>query len=251
MLGVDDVPARTPAPTARCGRWPSGWASATRFHPTPVGVFFGQPGAPVPDPYFGGAGPDAHRLPALRQLHDRLPARRQEHAGQELPVPGRAGRRQVLPADHGHRGAARPPARLRRSRPSAPAPGCARGRRTFEADQVIFAAGALGTQRLLHRMRETGAAARAVAPARRADPDQLRGDPRRLGAQPGRPPARTRLHRRAWRSPARSTPTPVPTSSRSATAGAPTRWACCRPCSPTAARAGRCAGWPRWSGTRS
>ena len=28
------------------------------FHPTPVGVFLGEPGVGVPDPYFGGAGPD-------------------------------------------------------------------------------------------------------------------------------------------------------------------------------------------------
>ena len=35
------------------------------FHPTPVGVFFGGPGEQpadtVPDPFFGGAGPDAQR----------------------------------------------------------------------------------------------------------------------------------------------------------------------------------------------
>src|SRR5262249_27212996 len=28
------------------------------FHPTNVGVFFGEPGKTVPDPYFGGAGPE-------------------------------------------------------------------------------------------------------------------------------------------------------------------------------------------------
>jgi cholesterol oxidase len=28
------------------------------FHPTEVGVFFGEPGKTVPDPYFGGRGPD-------------------------------------------------------------------------------------------------------------------------------------------------------------------------------------------------
>lgn len=29
-----------------------------RFHPTPVGVYFGEAGTTVPDPYFGGEGPD-------------------------------------------------------------------------------------------------------------------------------------------------------------------------------------------------
>ena len=28
------------------------------FKPTPVGIFFGEPGETVPDPYFGGQGPD-------------------------------------------------------------------------------------------------------------------------------------------------------------------------------------------------
>src|SRR4051812_1219874 len=31
---------------------------ADTFRKTPVGVFFGEPGTRVPDPYFGGAGPD-------------------------------------------------------------------------------------------------------------------------------------------------------------------------------------------------
>ncbi len=45
------------------------------FHPTPVGVFFGGPGAaagePVADPFFGGAGPDRNHLHRLRRVHDR------------------------------------------------------------------------------------------------------------------------------------------------------------------------------------
>src|SRR2546429_4735238 len=28
------------------------------YHPTPVGVYFGEPGKTVADPYFGGAGPE-------------------------------------------------------------------------------------------------------------------------------------------------------------------------------------------------
>ena len=50
----------------------------------------------------------------------------------------------------------------------------ARTRRTVTASQVVLAAGAYGTQRLLHRMRDDRPAAAAVAAARRADPDQLR-----------------------------------------------------------------------------
>ena len=31
------------------------------FRPTPVGVFFGEPGVEVDDPYFGGVGPERGR----------------------------------------------------------------------------------------------------------------------------------------------------------------------------------------------
>ena len=112
-----------------------------------------SPARRSPDPYFGGAGPGPHGLPALRALHDRLPARRQEHAGQELPVARRArGRARSLPermvVDVRPLGAAdgsegyevtteRPGAWLRRDR------------RTFTARGVVVAAGALGTNRLL------------------------------------------------------------------------------------------------------
>ena len=56
------------------------------FRPTNVGAFFGPEGEDVPDPYFGGEGPTAHRLPALRRLHGRLPLQRQEHDGEELSL---------------------------------------------------------------------------------------------------------------------------------------------------------------------
>ena len=132
------------------------------FHPTPVGVFFGGPGqAPgerVADPYFGGAGPDAQHLHRLRRVHDRLPAQRQEHPGQELPLPRRAERRDGAAADHGHPGRARATAagttydvrftKAKARRRSAT--------RTLTAEQVVFAAAALGTQRLLHRMKDEG-----------------------------------------------------------------------------------------------
>lgn len=34
------------------------FGAAETFEPLPLGVFFGEPGATVPDPYFGGEGPD-------------------------------------------------------------------------------------------------------------------------------------------------------------------------------------------------
>ena len=55
--------------------------------------------------------PRAHRLPGVRRVHDRLPARRQEHPDHQLPGAGRTGRRHRRPADHGDR---RPAAARRR-----------------------------------------------------------------------------------------------------------------------------------------
>ena len=44
-----------------------------------------------PRPVLRRRGARAPRLPALRRVHDRVPARREEHAGQELPAPRRGG----------------------------------------------------------------------------------------------------------------------------------------------------------------
>ena len=105
MLGVVENPVRTPADDVM-EKVAGDMGVGDTFHPTPVGVFFGGPGqAPgeeVADPFFGGAGPDAAYLPQLRRVHERLPPQRQEHPGQELPLPRRAERRDGPPADHGH-----------------------------------------------------------------------------------------------------------------------------------------------------
>ena len=80
----------------------------------------------------------------------------------------------------------------------------------------------MGTQKLLHQLKDHGRPARHLRPARPADAHQLRGAARRDRAEgPGE-----RLQRRASRSRRRSTPTSTPTSSRCATARAPTRCRC-------------------------
>ena len=71
----------------------------------------GEPREDRPRPLLRRRGPGPHRLPAVRPLHGRLPARRQEHAGQELPLAGGAARRQDRGGTDGDRGA---PARRRR-----------------------------------------------------------------------------------------------------------------------------------------
>jgi len=56
MLGVVENPLDTPADEVMRTVAEHLGVSET-FHPTPVGVFFGEPGVEVPDPFFGGDGP--------------------------------------------------------------------------------------------------------------------------------------------------------------------------------------------------
>ena len=85
-------------------------------------------------------------------MYDRLPPQRQEHAGAELPLSGRAVWRADSRADDGHcranadGGYAVDTVRTGSWRPENTA-------RTITAEQVVFAAGTWGTQQLLHRMK--------------------------------------------------------------------------------------------------
>lgn len=155
MLGVTTYPRHTPADAAMravAGRM----GVADTFHPTPVAVHFGPPGETVPDPYFGGAGPSragcihcGSCMTGCRHNAKNTLVKNYlwlaERAG--VAVAPLTTVTAVRPA--GGQGYAvktvRTGSRLRRHR------------RTFYAGQVVFAAGALGTQRLLHAMRATGA----------------------------------------------------------------------------------------------
>ena len=159
---------------------------------TRVGVFLGEPGKTVPDPYFDGEGPAAHRLHALRALHGRLPARRQEHTRQELPLARRAARREGDARAPSRR---RPPARGGRRLGRLPGHHRASGawlrkrRRVHTARGVVIAAGPLGTNKLLANCRHSGSLPQPLAAPRRAGAHQQRGHPRRHRAR-----RRRRLH---------------------------------------------------------
>ncbi len=119
-----------------------------------------QPRADGPRSLLRRRGPGADRLHAVRPLHGRLPARRQEHPGQELPLARRAPRRRGAGRAHRHR---HPPARRRptaatATRSASERSGMLRGRRrrTIKARGVIVAAGPLGTNKLLQRCRLGG-----------------------------------------------------------------------------------------------
>jgi len=155
MLGVVTYPRLTAADRAMRAVADQMGVGDT-FHPTPVGVFLGTPGKTVPDPYFGGAGPErtgcshcGSCMTGCRHGAKNTLVKNYlwlaERAGAEVhPLTTAVA---VRPAAGGGYEVAtvRTGGLLRRRR------------RTFVADQVIFAAGALGTQRLLHEMRATGA----------------------------------------------------------------------------------------------
>jgi cholesterol oxidase len=125
------------------------------FRKTPVGVFFGRPGVREPDPYFGGAGPDRTgctecgncmvgcRVGAKNTLVKNYLALAEGLGVTVEPLrtvvrvaPRRGGGWSVTHEATG--------AWFRRTR------------RTVTADHVVLAAGAWGTQKLLHAMRDTG-----------------------------------------------------------------------------------------------
>ena len=154
MLGVVTYPRLTAADRAMRAVAETMGVGET-FHATPVGVFLGTPGRTVPDPYFGGAGPErtgcthcGSCMTGCRHGAKNTLVKNYlwlaEQAGVEVhPLTTAVA---VRPADGGgyEVGTVRTGSLLRRRR------------RTFVADQVVFAAGALGTQRLLHEMRATG-----------------------------------------------------------------------------------------------
>jgi choline dehydrogenase-like flavoprotein len=90
MLGATENPQLTPADEA-LEAIATDVGRADHFHPTRVGVFFGEADKTVPDPYFGGAGPPSNRVQRMWRMHDRMPLRGQEHAGSELPLVGGEG----------------------------------------------------------------------------------------------------------------------------------------------------------------
>ncbi|MFG3418322.1 FAD-dependent oxidoreductase [Micromonospora sp. NPDC048063] len=155
MLGVTAYPVVTPADRAMRAVAERMGVGHT-FRATPVGVHIGRPGQRVADPYFGGAGPErtgcTHcgacmtgcRYGAKNTLvknylwlAERLGARVHPLTTVTAVRPVDGGGYAV----HTVRTGAWPRAR----------------RQVVHADQVVFAAGALGTQRLLHAMRAEGA----------------------------------------------------------------------------------------------
>ena len=160
MLGVIENPLMTPSDKVM-KQVADDMGVGETFHPTPVGVFFGGPGQThhdtVPDPFFGGVGPDRNPCKACGECMTgcRFNAKNTlvknylylaEQNGAEVHPLTTVTR--VRPrAGGGYEVTARwTKAKLSRHKAV----------KTFTADQVIFSAAALGTQKLLHKLKGEG-----------------------------------------------------------------------------------------------
>ncbi|MBM2623124.1 GMC family oxidoreductase [Actinoplanes sp. LDG1-06] len=144
MLGVTEQPSMTPSDVV-IRQVADDMGAGGTFRRTPVGVFFGEPGRTVPDPFFGGAGP----------------ARTGCTECGNCMIGCKVGAKNALDVNYLHlaerAGAVVHPSTsvtgLRR-RPDHWEVTTSRG--TFTARDVVLAAGALGTQRLLHALVASG-----------------------------------------------------------------------------------------------
>ncbi|MCU1487857.1 MAG: family oxidoreductase [Actinomycetia bacterium] len=154
MLGVTTNPTMTPADDVMQAVAVEMGVGDT-FRRTPVGVFFGEPGVEVADPFFGGAGP-ARR--GCIQCGECMTGCR--HGAKNtllqnyLHLAERAGA-EVHPLTTVTAVRPRPDGRydVETERTGA---WFAKRRRTFVARDVVVAAGTMGTQKLLHAMRDGG-----------------------------------------------------------------------------------------------
>ncbi|MFF0527476.1 GMC oxidoreductase [Nocardia amikacinitolerans] len=154
MLGVAPNPRMTPADEV-IREIADDLGVGDTFHATNVGVFFNEsdPGAEVDDPYFGGAGPRRRGCVHCARCFTGCPHNAKnttttnylylaEKAGAEVhPLTTATTVRPLSGGGYAVR-TERSDRWIRKQR------------KTFTAEQVVFAGAALGTQKLLHRMRD-------------------------------------------------------------------------------------------------
>ena len=160
MLGVVQNPLHTPSDEVM-KQVAEDMGVGHTFHPTPVGVFFGgpdaAPGEEVADPYFGGAGPARNAclncgecMTGCRHNAKNTLVKNYlllaEQAGAVVHPLTTVTR--VRPRDEGGYEVTTRWTKAKLSRRTAI--------KSFTADQVVFSAAALGTQKLLHQLKGEG-----------------------------------------------------------------------------------------------
>ena len=154
MLGVEANPRRTPADDVLLEVAADLGVEET-FHHTNVGVYFGEPGVEVDDPYFGGAGPRRTGCIHCAGCFVGCPHNAKNSTPTNyLYLAEQAGATvhplttvtDVKPMSGG--GYAISTVRSDRWLRKTP--------RRFTAEQVVFSAAALGTQKLLHKLKDGG-----------------------------------------------------------------------------------------------
>jgi len=163
MLGVVETPWHTPSDEVM-KQVAEEMGVGETFHPTPVGVFFGSTadqadkrGAAHADPYFGGAGPERNscigcgecmtgcRHNAKNTLVKNYLYLAEQNGAVVHPLTTVT---RVVPRAEGGYSIETRWTKAKLSRRTAV--------KTFTADQVVFSAAALGTQKLLHQLKGEG-----------------------------------------------------------------------------------------------
>jgi len=153
MLGVEPANAGTPADRV-VARIADHFGRGESHAPVPVGVYRGEPGRRVDDPYFGGAGPSRTgciecggcmvgcRYDAKNTLDRNYLHLAETHGARVISDTEAV---DLIRDGEGWEVHTRRPGGLVRRRP-----------RTYRAAQVVMAAGALGTTRLLLQLQDQG-----------------------------------------------------------------------------------------------
>jgi cholesterol oxidase len=144
MLGVTEQPSMTP-PDVVFKQVAEDMGVGHTFRRTPVGVYFGEPGKTVPDPYFGGAGPD--RTGCVECGNCMI--------GCKVGAKNRLDVNYLYLAERSG-AVVHPDTEVTSLHPAEDGWRISTTNGLFTAGQVILSAGALGTQRLLHAMKDTG-----------------------------------------------------------------------------------------------
>ncbi|MQA62308.1 MAG: FAD-dependent oxidoreductase [Actinophytocola sp.] len=154
MLGVVTCPLDTPHDEVMRNVAAEMGISET-YHPTPVGVYFGEPGETASDPYFGGAGPARTGCVQCGNCMTGCRHNAKNTLVKNYLYLAEQGGAKVIPMTTvtavRERGDGAFQVDIRKTGKHSKA-----FRHTLTAGKVVLAAGTWGTQNLLHSMRDTG-----------------------------------------------------------------------------------------------